>query len=129
MYSSDAAKQRRNELSKAWETAKRLRWKLTVLLAYGGRCKCCGEDELAFLTLEHKNHDAKEHKKHDAKEHKKRTGGWNKHYRDIIRRNFPKEYTILCMNCNWVERNGGICPHKLTRKKHEDPISLPGNSQ
>lgn len=81
----------------------RLQWKLTVIKAYGGVCTCCGEDKIDFLTLEHTNHDGQKHRK---------TKAWGSYYKDIINRNFPKEYTILCMNCNWATRIGQICPHK-----------------
>lgn len=36
--------------------------KLAFIDAYGGKCACCGEAEVAFLTEEHKNRDGKKHR-------------------------------------------------------------------
>lgn len=84
---------------------RRLGWKLAVIHAYGGKCVCCGEAQLNFLTIEHINHDGQKHRQEMS---------WGGYYKDIINRNFPKDYTILCMNCNWATRLGQICPHKQT---------------
>lgn len=81
----------------------RVLWKKQVVEAYGGKCICCGESEIAFLTIEHLNHD--------GLKHRTAMGGWNRHYFDIIKQNFPKIYTILCMNCNWATRYKKVCPH------------------
>jgi hypothetical protein len=80
----------------------RRKLKEKVLRAYGGKCNCCGETIIEFLTIDHKN------------------GGGNKHRRNIhsdfylwlIKNNFPKdEFQVLCMNCNFATRFGRICPH------------------
>lgn len=76
---------------------------------YGGKCTCCGEATPEFLTLEHPNRDGKEHGQ------RKGCKGSTGKYRDVIKRGFPKEYTILCCNCNYAERYGKQCPHKLAR--------------
>lgn len=83
----------------------RIKLKETVIAGYGGKCTCCGETEIAFLTLEHLNGDGARHRKECGSSHGT--------YRDVIDRGFPKEYTILCMNCNYAERKGDKCPHKL----------------
>lgn len=75
--------------------------------AYGGAaCSCCGEDTIAFLTIDHKN------------------GGGNKHrreigqdsaalYRWLHRNGYPVGFRVMCWNCNWgVHVNGGRCPHE-----------------
>lgn len=79
-----------------------LKWKTLVVAAYGGGCKCCGENEITFLTVEHLKKNGKIHRK---------VGGNFYYY--LVRNNFPQEdLCILCMNCNWAERNGWPCPHK-----------------
>lgn len=84
--------------------------KKLIINHYGGKCACCGEENLIFLELDHIN------------------GGGNKHrnqlrkdgttiYRSIIKNNFPSGFQVLCASCNVGRyRNGGICPHqqKLT---------------
>lgn len=75
---------------------------------HGYRCSCCGDAHKEFLTIEHLNRGGKIHRAKYRnylcmlKDMKKR--GWQKN-----------EYILLCMNCNWVERNGSTCPHKLER--------------
>lgn len=71
---------------------------------YGGKCTCCGENEIRFLTLEHINHDGKEHRKNSGGN----TGMWL----EIIKQGFPPQYTVLCFNCNCSEGQGKPCPHK-----------------
>ncbi len=93
--------------------AKSRRWRLSLkcemIEAYGGKCSCCGEKELAFLTLEHTNGDGAEHRrqlKHP-----------NKVYTDLKRRGWPKDgYDVLCFNCNCSTAGGKICPHKLNKQ-------------
>jgi recombinational DNA repair protein (RecF pathway) len=78
-----------------------------VYIAYGGyRCACCGEAERAFLSIDHVNNDGAAHKR----ECKLRTG--EQLYRWLARNQFPAEFQILCMNCQWGKRNNkGVCPH------------------
>lgn len=87
-------------------TKQRLRllgYKTLVVAAYGGGCSCCGEKRIGFLTVEHIKKNGKEHR---------RTVGGN-FYNYLVKNNFPKEdLSILCMNCNWIERKGSLCPHK-----------------
>lgn len=84
--------------------AYRLGLKQKLVNGYGGKCTCCGEATLQFLTIEHLNGDGQAHRK--AMKSSQGT------YRDIISRNFPPEYTVLCMNCNHAKRFGNICPHQ-----------------
>jgi hypothetical protein len=73
---------------------------------YGGKCECCGESNYHFLSIDHKDSNGSVHRK------QKRI---NIHD-EIIRNNFPRDYQILCFNCNFArEFYGGkykICPHK-----------------
>jgi hypothetical protein len=78
---------------------------LDVINAYGGKCACCGETNLMFLTLDHVNNDGKEYRKHSKDRYKE--------YRRAIEDNYPDNLQVLCYNCNCGKsRNGGICPHK-----------------
>jgi hypothetical protein len=88
------------------EITRRHRQKLKseVVDNYGGKCACCGEDRIDFLTIEHTMHD--------GKKHREETNG--KTYGDLKKRGFPKDLgiVIFCWNCNMATRFGGICPHK-----------------
>jgi len=74
---------------------------------YGGACTCCGERELAFLTLEHVLGN--------GAAHRKRTKCTRAMYLEVIEAGFPSDFTVLCMNCNWAGRGGALCPHKRAR--------------
>lgn len=72
--------------------------------AYGGKCKCCGETIIEFLTIDHINGD--------GSEHRKRLGKGRKIYADIKAQGFPKDkYRLLCFNCNITLGFYGYCPH------------------
>jgi hypothetical protein len=76
--------------------------------AYGGPiCKCCGETEKMFLSIDHINNDGHLHRK----EIPKVNGGYSM-YVWLKRQGFPSGFQILCMNCQTGKmRNNGICPH------------------
>lgn len=78
-----------------------------VFRQMGGECKCCGETERGFLTVDHVNGGGN-------KNRKKHHYAWRKFCRDIEESGFdPKLYQVLCYNCNCGRaRNEGICPHK-----------------
>lgn len=71
---------------------------------YGGKCACCGETEIRFLTIEHKNRDGKSHRKENP--------GQCGMYMNVIKNNFPDKYTVLCYNCNCSQNMGRKCPHE-----------------
>jgi hypothetical protein len=99
---------KRNKCSpKGRATNKRWRdkLKLETIQHYGGKCTCCGEDKLIFLTIDHIN------------------GGGNKHRRELNKKgqdfyswlrlnNWLKGYRVLCHNCNFAHSALGYCPHK-----------------
>ena len=79
-----------------------------ILAHYGRVCVCCGEENDAFLTIDHINGDGHIRRKQGID----RSGpGW---YRQIIQAGFPDDLQILCWNCNMAKRIcGGYCPHHL----------------
>jgi hypothetical protein len=78
---------------------------------YGGKCHCCGESTIQFLTLEHKNDDGHIHR---AKFNKSQ---WAV-YKDIKARGYPDDITVACYNCNCGRtRNNGVCPHNDTSSR------------
>jgi len=80
-----------------------------VMQAYGGKCVCCGESELDFLTIDHINGDGNQQRK-DIRSGK----GFYIWLRD---NNYPKKnFQILCRNCNYGKYiNNGICPHQTVK--------------
>lgn len=79
--------------------------KIELVNGYGGKCECCGENRIVFLSLDHINRD--------GKIDRKRFYTSDDLYRHLIKRGFPEGYRILCMNCNFATRYGNECPHKL----------------
>jgi hypothetical protein len=73
-----------------------------ILDGYRRKCACCGETEEAFLTIDHVNNNGAAHRRSVKGENI---------YRSIRKNNYPPEYQLLCMNCNWAKRVGE-CPHK-----------------
>lgn len=76
--------------------------KIKVMEAYGGKCACCGETELAFLTIDHVNNDGADHRREIGK------GGL---YYWLVREGFPEGFQVLCANCNLAKEICGACPH------------------
>lgn len=85
--------------------------KIGALNAYSSVCKCCGEDEVAFLTIDHIDGNGKKHREQIG-----RKGGAD-FYRWLKQHSFPVGFQVLCFNCNVAKHTCGICPH-------QDPSSL-----
>jgi hypothetical protein len=76
-----------------------------VLEFYGGippRCKCCGESEVKFLSIDHINGGGRKH----------RDSIKGSVYSWIIKNDFPVGFQILCHNCNQARGYYGKCPHE-----------------
>lgn len=85
------------------DTANAAQLKSEMVAAYGGQCACCGEKELAFLSLDHIGGGGYDDRKQVG------SGGI---YRRLRGAGWPKEgYRILCMNCQFGTRGGKVCPH------------------
>jgi hypothetical protein len=90
---------------KDYRTRKRAEMKAEVLAHYDGRCDCCGETEILFLTIDHINGNGWEHRRMIGK-----TDMWKWLYHN----DYPDGFRILCYNCNAGRyHNGGVCPHQL----------------
>jgi len=73
---------------------------------YGGRCECCGETHIEFLTIDHPNGGGNKHRKEIGV-----TAGFP-FYRWIIKNNYPEGLRVLCLNCNFSLGRFGYCPHQ-----------------
>ena len=107
-------RQRPEYVEQEKQRQKRINWqyRITVFTHYSNgepRCICCGEKNIEFLTLNHIN-------------------GWRKYkgssqrggmklYRHLIRKGFPKNFNVMCINCNASLGWFGYCPHKRKHKK------------
>lgn len=93
------------------------RRKQTVINAYGGRCACCGESTLDFLTVDHLNGDGAAHRK-SLREQGKVFYDW------LVKNNFPSGFQILCYNCNSSKGTGDMCYHQKVLAVHPDQLKL-----
>ena len=82
-----------------------------VLKHYGSKCSCCGEDMQEFLSIDHINNDGNKHRK---------VVPASTLYRWLIKNNFPKEFQLLCHNCNWAKHLYGECPHNNEWIKYQN---------
>lgn len=75
-----------------------------VLKTLGSRCECCNEKVKDFLQLDHiLEGGASERRLIKNK---------NAIYERALKS--PKDYRLLCANCNWgIYINSGVCPHQI----------------
>lgn len=95
-----------------------------VLEKYGGKCNCCGENEVLFLTIDHINNDG----------NIERNGIDNYNtisfYLKLKKEEIRNDLQVLCWNCNMGKRiNFGICPHIEVKKKLETKYDNRHNSK
>lgn len=82
--------------------------KRATIDAYGGKCSCCGEKEICFLTIDHEVPVLRKTRGYTAM----KTGSDT--YRKLRAQSYPKGFRVLCFNCNCGRQvNGGVCPHKV----------------
>lgn len=74
---------------------------------YGWVCKCCGESEPVFMTLDHINNDGYKDKNPGGS---KKSG--KELYLLVKKQGFPDKYQTLCHNCNFAKKLEGGCPHQ-----------------
>jgi hypothetical protein len=74
--------------------------------AYGGKCCCCGETEIRFMTIDHITPINDRNRSHSG------TALWKR----LRQLGWPKdEYRMMCFNCNIARHwNDGVCPHEET---------------
>ncbi len=106
---------------KCQEAARRRNIRKAVFIKYGGKCTCCGETTIDFLTIDHKNNDGAKERKSGYSQ--KRLGsnrgiGTSDLYRKYLKEPLREDLQILCANCNTAKQNrknfGGKCPHQLS---------------
>ncbi len=81
--------------------------RIQAIQHYGGKCVCCGEKNLFFLSFDHIDGGGTQHRKKSPLA-RNSLGKW------LRINNYPSNYQILCHNCNMgTHLNKGICPHKV----------------
>ena len=76
--------------------------RIEIMNHYGGKCTCCGENELKFLSIDHINGNGRKHRQ----QIKINIYSWLK------KNKYPTGFQILCYNCNLSKGFYGQCPHK-----------------
>lgn len=115
--SKDAYKTRR-----VYYRGKNQELKKEVIDHYGGKCVCCGVDDLVFLALDHINNDGNIHRfLLTGRAGRNSGGGGRTTYKWVKDNGFPDTFQVLCHNCNFAKSNGG-CPHNGKTKEYEDVI-------
>jgi hypothetical protein len=84
----------------------RFNFKKQVISHYGGKCTCCGQDDINKLTIDHINGDGAEHRKEI---------NYKNIYEWLVKNNYPDGFTVLCFNCNCAKRKYEICPHDFDK--------------
>lgn len=78
----------------------RVEKRMKALLAYGGKCACCGERREFFLTLDHVNNDGKEHREEI---------GTSQMWWWLEKNRYPDGFQVLCANCHLAKTKNGAC--------------------
>lgn len=101
------------ECNKVRKNKENLLLKEQTIMEYGGKCVCCADRNVIFLTMDHIDGNGAEHRKTINSKYKM-TGV--KFYRWLRQQGYPKDnYRILCFNCNFAMHVLGKCPHQDTK--------------
>lgn len=97
----ERTKEERREIAAAFTRRYRDGLKDKVLKHYSNdelKCNNCGIDVYSVLTLDHINNDGADHKRKLSKSGKASS---SRIYKDLVDRNYPEGYQVLCFNCNY----------------------------
>lgn len=77
--------------------------KQDIVNMYGGKCECCGDTNIEFLTIDHIHSN--------GYIERKRIYG-REFYKELLSLGSKREdLRLLCMNCNFSIAKYGYCPH------------------
>lgn len=88
------------------ERQRQVKTKYKAMQKYGGKCSCCGEGRIAFLTIDHVNNDGADRRREPGYH------GGGAFYRRLLRIEVDPTLQVMCYNCNCGRRSTGVCPHK-----------------
>lgn len=104
-----------NEITKKYDKKR----KLIVINHYSNgtnECKCCGENNIDFLCLDHINNGR-------GNPPDRRFIG-NRLYSHLISKGFPDGFQVLCYNCNMSKGHRGKCPHSPNLDGRDEMYNL-----
>ena len=84
----------------------RIKIRSDVIGHYGGKCACCGDNELEVLCIDHINGGGR------AQVRELKSQGTHFTYYWLKRNGYPIGYQVLCHNCNIAKGVDRVCPHK-----------------
>ena len=89
---------------KAYYNKRTLERKKAIVTLYGGRCECCGETAIEFLSIDHINGNG----------HEERKEKFGRDFYIMLLESGKKreDLRLLCMNCNFSLGKYGYCPHE-----------------
>jgi hypothetical protein len=79
---------------RAYSYSKRVRNRLEVLNALGGKCVRCGIDDWRVLQIDHINGG--------GTQERRQVTSFTRYYKDMLRS--PEKYQVLCANCHQIKR-------------------------
>ena len=83
------------------------------------KCKCCGESNIRFLTIDHIEGRGNVHRKDILN-----TPSGTEFYSWIVKNKFPPGYQVLCWNCNCAKKQYKICPHNYKEISKDEIIQI-----
>lgn len=104
----------KNHPSKQKNYRKKIRFE--VLQKYGGVCKCCGESNLLFLTIDHINKDGARERRELYGSSSGQSFPW---FLKLKREKIRKDLQVLCYNCNMASFYSDVCPHRMNDEQRE----------
>jgi hypothetical protein len=107
-------KSRCNECMRKYHKEGYKKRKLMVIRHYGGKCACCGETNIEFLSIDHINGNGNKHRNEVIGKRRAEFYPW------LIKNNYPEGFRVLCMNCNTSIGWYGYCPHEKEREHNND---------
>lgn len=92
--SKQAYRERNQEKVREYSYSKRVRNRLEVLNALGGKCIRCGIDDWRVLQIDHINGG--------GNKERKQVTSIDRYYKDMLLT--PEKYQVLCANCHQIKR-------------------------
>ena len=96
-------KERINEAQRRFQKRRRVQ----AIIAYGGKCECCQEGRIEFLTIV-----KREGGEVRGKSAGLQIGVW------LWQHKYPEGYGVECLNCAGAHRYFGYCPHRTGTQIH-----------
>ncbi len=91
-----------------------------VLIKYGGKCRCCGEANWKFLTIDHVNQDGGKERRNLYGSQNGSSSAW---FLKLRREPIRDDLRVLCYNCNMAVFQFGSCPHEQRKENCSTSVS------